>query len=33
VEIAKNYGADGSPRFVNGALGHAIRILKIKYGE
>jgi N utilization substance protein B len=27
VELAKTYGAESSPRFINGALGYVVRIL------
>ena len=26
VELAKQYGSDGSPRFVNGVLGSAVEM-------
>lgn len=28
VELAKQYGAENSPRFINGALGAALKIVK-----
>lgn len=28
IELAKTYGASSSPRFINGALGHLIKIIK-----
>lgn len=28
VELAKQYGAENSPRFINGALGAALKIIK-----
>lgn len=27
IELAKTYGSDGSPRFINGALGAALKLV------